>query len=106
MVNVNFSKLFLWLMPFAFVFLTDDCCGQLIDFEEIAEISKDSLKTISGTPVLLGSVSVQTIALEDKYPLSLPSIFESFTPLFLSFSKTCSDKDWICLDEVPLAMIM
>lgn len=46
MVNVNFSKLFLWLMPFAFVFLTDDCCGQLIDFEEIAEISKDSLKTI------------------------------------------------------------
>ena len=46
MVNVNFSKLFLWLMPFAFVFLTNDYCGQLIDFEEIAEISKDSLKTI------------------------------------------------------------
>ena len=33
-------------------------------------------------------------------------IIGTFIPLFLNFSKTCSDKDWICLDDVPLAMII
>ena len=37
---------------------------------------------------------------------AINGLLQSFRPLFFSFSKTCSDKDWICLDEVPLAMIM
>ena len=37
--------------------------------------------------------------------LSLPSILESFIPLSLSFSKTCSDKACICLEEVPEVIV-
>ena len=38
--------------------------------------------------------------------LSWPSILQFVIPLILNFSKTCSDKAWICLEDVPLAIII
>ena len=38
--------------------------------------------------------------------LSFPSILQLVIPFDLNFSKTCSDKDCICLEDVPLAIIM
>ena len=32
--------------------------------------------------------------------------FELIKPLSLNFSKTCSDRDCMCLEDVPLAIIM
>ena len=37
---------------------------------------------------------------------AINGVLQSFIPLFLNFSNTCSDNDWICLEEVPLAIII